>query len=238
MPIRPKKALLDKVADAISRARWAEKDLQDLDQRALKMQGSSKTWAKNADRFNRRAAELEARKNYNNWLSNKLRADAQENVNNANRAWNNDMDQMLQDQGVYIDLDRAAVTGRTPNSSNEEARRIGRLSGVDDVENKDAFEIADEMADYGLYPTEGNDVSRFNPSNSSSIDDIVPDIPYEYLPKKSGEDGWGRAISALARFRADNKKQIYGNDEAKFRGAQARAEEAMRAYQQGGKRYR
>lgn len=242
MPIRPKKALLDQVADAISRARWAEKDLQDLDQRAWKMQGNSKTWAKNAGKFNDRAAALEAKMNYNNWLSNKLRGDAQENVNQANKDWNDRLRSMLNDQETYINLDELAYTGGTPASKSSNftsrARDVGKKSGVEHADGMSAEDIADEMYEYGLYPVDAQDIDRFNISNSESLDDLVPEEPYYNLPEENGYDGWARARNAIGRFYNDNSKGNYWRALDNFRNEQRKTEEAMRAYQNGGKRYR
>lgn len=232
MPIRPKKALLDQVADAISRARWAEKDLQNLDRRAWKMQGNSKYWYKNASKFNERAAALEAKMNYNNWLSNKLRGDALENVNRANNDWNDRLRSMLNDQETYINLDELATTGGTPasKSSNftDRARDVGKKSGVKYADEMSAEDIADEMYESGLTPQ--MDFDKFNISNSGAIDDLTPE--------ENGYYGWSKARKAIDRFYNDNSKVDYWRDLDNFRNKQQKAEEEMRAYQNGGRRYR
>lgn len=218
------KPLLDAVADALRRSRLAKEDLANLDDRAFRMQGS-KSWQKNAAKFNERAARLEAQKNYNTYLADKLRSDAMDRVIAGNKEFNKPYEELFKLGDAIDDIGM----GRNPVGK---LREVAIKQGADpqyvnSLRTTDDFREAYQsgiLNDVGLKGIDPDWLEELDRTGTGLANDINNNLGID-------EHGY----SSLVRFVDKNKKPVYNNNYSEL--ADDDWENIMK-YQKSGNRYR
>lgn len=211
MAMKSMKTLLDQIAEYMGNENRARAALENLDNRAYKMQGSEKAWARNADKFNSRAQALEAKANWNKWQGDKLKKEKLDRVNEANNEYNNQAWKAYNKENEWLDAIEQEDRGSYGNYNSRFTKE-----SLDDIFN-DRHHNGSHIGKY--------DISNSNQEYKNALGELEDGVGYERAD-------YEKIRKALKYAERNNTLDTYPIDYLDYNG------KAVKSFQKGGPRYR